>query len=143
MDQEILNRNKSVVIRYHEALNRGDISTLDQFFAPSYKRYFSPATPPLAADGQKKGLAALLASFPDIRFTFEDVVAEDDLVAIRVITRGTHKGTFQGIPPTGKPVTVSGIELFRIENGRIVEHWGTLNAIDALRQMGAVISAPK
>jgi steroid delta-isomerase-like uncharacterized protein len=62
--------------------------------------------------------------FPDLNITVEDVMAEEDRVAARVTMRGTHLGEFQGIAPTGKRVEVRAIDMFRIREGKIVEHWG-------------------
>ncbi len=63
-------------------------------------------------------------AFPDLSITVEDMIAEGDRVAARVTMRGTHLGEFMGVAPTGKPVEVRAIDMFRIANGKIVEHWG-------------------
>jgi predicted ester cyclase len=77
---------------------------------------------------------------PDAHFTLEDIVAEDDRVAYRLTLRGTHHGTFLGIPATRAQVTVSFTAFVRIENGKLAEEWGGLDQIDLLRQIGAVVS---
>ena len=64
------------------------------------------------------------AAFPDLNVTVEEVMAEGDRVAARVTMRGTHRGEFQGIAPTGKRVEVRAMDMFRISDGKIVEHWG-------------------
>ena len=69
---------------------------------------------------------------------YEEPIAESDKVAIRVIMHGTHQGEFFGIPPTGKQVTVSGIHIVRIANGRIAEHWGTIDDLGFMRQLGVI-----
>jgi steroid delta-isomerase-like uncharacterized protein len=135
--------NKSLVRRYYEAVNRGNPNALDEFFSPNYKRYLSATAAPLTADGQKQRLAGLRAAFPDLQLTVEDIIAEGDRVAISLTARGTHLGTFQGIAPTGKPVTVSAFEVVRIENGKLIEHWGGPDTLNLLQQLGAVISAGK
>jgi predicted ester cyclase len=85
----------------------------------------------------------LRAAFPDLQLTVENIIAEGDFVAISLTARGTHQGTFQGIPPTGKSVTVSAFEVVRIENGKLAEHWGGPDTLNLLQQIGAVISAGK
>jgi predicted ester cyclase len=85
----------------------------------------------------------LRAAFPDLQLTVEDIIAEGDRVAVNLTARGTHRGTFQGIAPTGKTVTVSAFEVVRIENGKLVEHWGGPDTLNLLQQLGAVISAGK
>jgi len=135
--------NKALVRRYYVAVNRGDPNALDELFSPNYKRYLSATAAPLTADGQKQRLAGLRAAFPDLQLTVEDIIAEGDRVAVNLTARGTHRGTFQGIAPTGKTVTVSAFEVVRIENGKLVEHWGGPDTLNLLQQLGAVISAGK
>jgi len=64
-----------------------------------------------------------LAAFPDLHFTFEDLIAEGDKVVVRWTSRGTQQGELMGIPPTGKQFSATGIEIYRLEGGKIVEHW--------------------
>jgi steroid delta-isomerase-like uncharacterized protein len=80
----------------------------------------------------------MLTAFPDLHFTIEDMVAEGDKVVVRWIVRGTHRGTFQDIPPTGKAVTLTGISLFRVANGRGVEVWTDADYLGMLQQLGVV-----
>lgn len=76
-------------------------------------------------------------SFPDWHEHIEDIIAEGDKVAIRFTSRGTHKEEFQGIPPTGKQVTVSEVAIYRIADWKIVEKWGFPDIVGLLRQLGA------
>jgi predicted SnoaL-like aldol condensation-catalyzing enzyme len=75
-------------------------------------------------DTFKQTFAEARAGLPDLSITIEDVMVEGDRVAARVVMRGTHRGEFQGIAPTGKRVEVRAIDMFRISDGKIVEHWG-------------------
>lgn len=134
--------NLSLVRRYvDEVFNGGNLELLDEMISPDYKRYLSPTAPPLTPQAQKQRLAGLRAAFPDIHLTVEDLVAEGDRVAFRVTLRGTHQGTFLGLPPTGKQVTVFAFDLIHIENGKFSEHWGGPDLLTALLQLGAVVSA--
>jgi steroid delta-isomerase-like uncharacterized protein len=135
--------NKSLVANYvDQILNRGNMAVADQLLAPDYKRYISAAAVPLTVDVQKQRLAGIRAAFPNWHLTVEDMIAEGDRVAFRATIRGTHKGVFQNIEPTGKEVTVSALDVVRIENGRLVEHWGGPDLFNLLQQLGAVVAAP-
>ena len=86
-------------------------------------------------------MAGLGAVFPDLNATIDSVIVEGNLVAVHMTVTGTQKLSFQGIPPADKQVTVTAIEIIRIENGKIVEHWGGTDNLDLLQQLGAVVSA--
>lgn len=132
--------HKALLRRYiEEVWHNGNIAALDDFLAPTYRRHVSPTAPPLTLDGQKQRLAGFRAAFPDIELTLEDVVAEGDRVAFRSTIRGTHRGVFQGIAPTGALVTVGLVDVVRIENGLITEQWGGPDMLDLLRQLGATM----
>jgi predicted ester cyclase len=81
-------------------------------------------------------ISACRAAFEGLNVTIEDMVAEGDKVAARFTARGIHKGVFMGLPPTGKPITMTGIEIFRIENDMIAELWGEANLIGLMQQLG-------
>ena len=133
--------NKSLVHRYVEQiLNRGNMAVADELLASDYKRYISPTTAPLSVDVQKQRLAGIRTAFPDWHLTVEDMIADGDRVSFRATIRGTHKGAFQSIPPTGNAVTVSALDIVRIENGKIAEHWGGPDLLNLLQQLGAVIA---
>ncbi len=133
--------NESLARSYYDALNKGDANALGQYLAPDYKRYLSATGTPLDVAGQLKRLAGLGAVFPDMQITIDNIIAEGDYVAICLTARGTQKVAFLGIPATGKKITVSGFEVVRIENGKIIEHWGGTDTFNLLQQLGAVISA--
>ena len=133
--------NKALVRRYlEEVWHKGNIGAVDAFLAPNYRRYLSPTAAPLTPDGQRERVAGFRAAFPDIQLTIEDMFAEGDRVAFRSTMRGTHQGVFQGIAPTGRQVTVSLIDVVRVEHGKLVEHWGGPDLWDLIQQLGAVVS---
>jgi len=133
--------NKSLVRRYvEEILNRGNMAVADELIAPDYRRYISPTAAPLTVDVQKQRLAGIRAAFPDWHLAVEDMIAEGDRVAFRATIRGTHNGAFQNIAPTGKQVTVSALDIVRIENGKFVEHWGGPDLLNLMQQLGAVVA---
>jgi predicted ester cyclase len=134
--------NKALVRRYVEqVLNEGNLDAIDDFVSPNYKRYFSATAAPAAIEGQRQRLSELRAAFPDIHLAIDDLIAEGDRIAFRATLRGTHGGTFQGLAPTGKPVTAFAFDVIRIENGKFLEHWGGPDLLTLLQQLGAVISA--
>jgi predicted ester cyclase len=77
-------------------------------------------------------------AFPDLRLTVEDIFCEGDMVAARVAFRGTHRGEFQGIPPTGKEVAFSSIEIDRMVDGKVAEHWFEMDLLGLMGQLGAI-----
>jgi steroid delta-isomerase-like uncharacterized protein len=81
-------------------------------------------------------VVACRAAFEHLNVTVEEMVAEGDRVAARFTARGIHKGAFMGLPPTGKPITMTGMEIFRIEDGRIAELWGEANLLGLMQQLG-------
>ena len=90
--------------------------------------------------GQQLGYSKdrLAEAFPDLRLTVEDVVSDGEKVAARVTFRGTHRGEFQGIPPTGKKVAFSSMEFNRVVGGKVEEHWVELDLLGLMQQLGAV-----
>jgi predicted ester cyclase len=132
---------KALVRDYIEEMwNQGNLSRADDLLAAHYRRYTVPTAAPLSRDAQKQRIAALRAAFPDMHVTIEDLLVEGDRVACRVSVHGTHQGVFQGIAPTGKQVVVAALDLVRIENGKLVEHWGGPDLFSLLQQLGAVIT---
>lgn len=81
------------------------------------------------------------AAFPDEQTTFEDQIAEGGTVVSRMVSTATHTGEFQGIPPTGKQIRVTGIWIDRVADGKIVERWGVVDMLGVMQQLG-VMPAP-
>ena len=133
--------NKAQVRRYYDqVLNAGNLTALDELLAPNYKRYLTAPAAPLDAVAQKQRLGGIRAVFPDFNVTIDDLIAEGDRVAIRMTVRGTQKAPFLGIAPSGKQGTIAAIEVVRIENGKMVEHWGGTDNLDLAQQLGGVVS---
>ena len=82
-------------------------------------------------------MVSYTTAFPDLELTTEDIVAEGDKVAIRNTWRGTHQGSFHGLPPTGKRVAFTGTDIIRFVDGRIAEQWADLDALGLMQQLGA------
>jgi steroid delta-isomerase-like uncharacterized protein len=86
-------------------------------------------------------IGMMRGSFPDIQWTLEEMVAEGDMVAARFTMRGTHRGTFFGVPPTGKAIKVQAMNFYRLSGGKFVEERGQPDLLSLLQQIGAVPSA--
>jgi steroid delta-isomerase-like uncharacterized protein len=134
---------KELLNRYvDEVWTKRNIAALDRFLAPTYRRHLGRSVDPVTRDGQKKLLADFRAAFPDAELALEEVVVERDLIAFRSRMRGTHRGTFRGIPATGKKVDVRLLDMIRVENGMFVEQWGGPDLLDLLQQLGAAVTPP-
>lgn len=119
-------------------LNRGDLDALDAILAPDVSHHAATFPDAGGVDEVKRMLGAILAGFPDYRGRVEQVITEVDLVVLRWTATGTHRGTFQGLAPTGKQATWTGITIFRIECGRIAEVWSEADGLGQLRPLGVV-----
>ena len=134
--------NKALVRRIAEAWDKGNLAVADKLLAPNFVAHNLPARVAGDREGFKQAISMTRAAFPDFRLTVEDMVAEGDKVAYRMTWRGTHKGEYMGIAPTGKQVTVSGILIFRIEGSKIVEQWAEVDSMGMMQQLGVVPPPP-
>src|SRR5215213_8595749 len=118
--------NKAIARKVYEIVSTGDFGRATEIVdqdAPDNELLPNDPSAKLI-DTFKETFAEAREGFPDLSITVEEVMAEGDRVAARVTMRGTHRGEFQGIAPTGKRVEVKAIDMFRISGGKIVEHWG-------------------
>jgi steroid delta-isomerase-like uncharacterized protein len=134
--------NKALVIRFvDEFWSKGNLAAADELMAPDVVIH-QPEVGGVA--GLKAFNTTIRAAFPDWYSTAEELIVEDDRVAERWAGRGTHRGEFQGIPPTGKQVAVPGVIFYRIRDGRITEFRGSFDMLSMLQQLGvATAVAPK
>jgi steroid delta-isomerase-like uncharacterized protein len=123
-----------------EALDTHQLDVLDEFVAEDIMHHAGLYRDEVGREALKGDLAALIASFPDIRFSADVVVATDTHAAVRWTGRGTNDGEFQGQAPTGKSVEFSGINVYRIACGQIVEGWSEPDSLGLLQQLGIVPS---
>lgn len=129
--------NKALALQTMEALHQRDLDGVRANMS-SDARFYGWAPEPLDADGHKAFMSALLMAFPDSSIIIDDVIAEGDRVAVRHRLQGTHQAELQGVPPTGRPVEVSAIVIFRIQNGVIAEAWLNADIMGMMQQIGVV-----
>jgi steroid delta-isomerase-like uncharacterized protein len=131
--------NIVLVRRLFEALNRGIAATnalRPAAFAPN--EVFHVAGHPLDYAAHADFDAMLFTAFPDLQFMLDDLLADGDRVVARFTARGTQTGVFQGIPATGSTATVSGIAIYRLAEGKVVEQWLEYDQLGLLQQLGVI-----
>jgi predicted ester cyclase/uncharacterized protein YndB with AHSA1/START domain len=121
------------------AFNEGDLDAVDAGFAADAEIH-DPGMDFRGPSQLRKGLASLLAAFPDFHFTLLDEVAEGDRVVLRYRGQGTQRGAFLGIPPSAKQIDYTGLILLRIADGRIAEFWAQPDQLGLLKQLGARVA---
>ena len=132
-----LEDNKSFVRRYYEAvINTGDIKLIESFISPEYTEIHDGKCHAIGIEGAKEHILGVRQTYPDLHITIERQIAEGDWVVSCITARGTHKGLWLGIKPTGKPVAFTGVNVDCVINGRIVEHGGAANMLGPLLEIG-------
>jgi steroid delta-isomerase-like uncharacterized protein len=125
------------VRRYFAAIDGHRFDDLDAVCALGYIAHFPGVPVPLDRASAKGLFAAFVAGFPDIAHRIDESVAEGDRVAVRLVITGTHRAEFNGIPATGKPVTIGALNLFRLDAaGHLAEHWIEYDTLGFLQQLG-------
>ncbi len=131
--------NKAVVRRFvEEVQSHHKLELVDQLFDPSYNDHASGPGMVPGIEGFKQFFGAMLQAFPDFHATIHDQIAEGDKVVTRKTFEGTHKGDYMGAPPTGKQFELGVIDIFRVANGRIVEHWMQGDRLGLMQQLGMI-----
>lgn len=131
--------NKALVVSYWQrAWNEHDLGALDETHAP----WFAQNGVAIGVHKFRESMTEFLRSFPDMRVTIEDLIAVQDKVLARVTYSGTHLGDYRGIPPTRRAISVTGLELFLVGDGRIVQHWHETDHLGILEQIGCTVAPP-
>lgn len=137
-------QNKALASRMvEETINQRNLSLIDEFLSPDFVEHeeLPPGIPP-GREAPKVLFSMLLNAFPDFKATIEHLIAEGDKVVIHMTWTGTQQGEFMGIPPTGKRISISVLDIIRIADGKYVEHWGVMDRAAMLQQLG-VMPAPE
>ena len=140
--EEIPHGNKARVREYLDRINARDYSALDDIVARSFDQH---SYMPMAAGSQglKDFYKEFSKAFPDFKFALDDIVAEGDIVSVRMTARYTHKGEFMGIAPTNRAVTVTKFDWFKFSGNKCVAHWDSVDRLGLLQQLGVVPAIPK
>ena len=135
-----LEKNKALARRYQEEVwGKGKLDLLDELLAVYFVDHSLPVGMDPSFAGAKRAVKGAHDAFPDGHWTVEDLIAEGEKVVIRWKMQATHEHQFRGIAPGGKPVTVTGITILRITNGKIAERWVNWDSL-ALRQPSETVN---
>ena len=134
--------NKLVMYRFLEFINTASEKLAQELISPSAVFHVPGRTEPMRGPAGYLAIIGMMrGGFPDIQWTLEEMVAEGDKVAARFTMRGTHRGTFFGVPPTGKTISVQAMNIYRLSGGQFVEEHGQPDMLGLLQQIGAVPTA--
>ena len=139
MTSGLSENGRTIARRFTEDLwDKGQLPVADEIIAADFVDHDPVSGQRSGLDGYKEMVGAFRAAFPDLRVKNEDVIVEGDKVVARWTARGTHSGALMNIPPTGRQVTLKGVDILRIEGGKIAERWGEFDALGMLQQLGVV-----
>jgi steroid delta-isomerase-like uncharacterized protein len=132
-----IEENKALVRRWvEEVWNQGRLDVLDELYTPDWVGHF-PVSGELHGSAAHKQLGERFRqAFPEARYVVADLVAEGDRVVLRYSARGTHRGSLHGEAPTGREVVQTGINIYRVADGRLAEQWAQFDLAGMLQQMG-------
>jgi predicted ester cyclase len=136
--------NKAILRRYYEELWNGwNLAIADELIDADIAFRGSLGVTVRGLEGFTRYVTLVRSAFPDFHNTIEDLIAEDDRVAARLTYRGSHRGELFGMAPTGKRVVYTGIAIFRIAGGKIVDGWVSGDTLSLLQQLGAISTPPQ
>ena len=129
--------NKQISRRiFEEVWNNKKVDVVDELMAENYVHHDPQSTIPGGVNGYKEFVHYYLHAFPDLRFTLEDEISEGDTVVTRWTVTGTHQGDLNGLASTGKGISVTGMTMARVRNGRVVESWSNWDTLGMVQQLG-------
>lgn len=129
--------NIAIVRKFFEVgPSKGDLTAADVLLHPEFSLHTPLPTPGPGIEEMNNVITTCRAAFHGLQVTIDDIMAEGEKVTARFTARGVHKGEFMGLPPTGKAIAMTGIEIFRIKEGKIAELWGEANLMGLMQQLG-------
>lgn len=132
-------QNLALVRRFvEEAQTQHSLAAVDEFMAADFVDHSAPAGLPCDREGVKMQFSMFFAALPDLKAIIHDQVADDDKVVTRKTLRGTHLGPWMGIPPTGKVLDIEVIDVLRVRDGKITDHWNLVDRLGLMQQMGVL-----
>jgi steroid delta-isomerase-like uncharacterized protein len=131
-------QNKALVRRFvDEIFVQGSVDAVDELLADGFVGHTWPGTGDGKAD-LKNAIERVSQGLTEASFVIEDMIAEDDRVAVRLTASARHTGDFMGMPASGKTYSIGEIHIFRIRDGKFVEHWHQFDSMGMMRQLGAM-----
>lgn len=131
-------QNKALVREFADLVNTRNLDAAMALFSPDFLDRTPQAGLPSGIEGVRLFYSMLFAAFPDGTTTSQDIIAEGDKVAHRMSGEGTHRGVYLGVPPTGRHVTWSAIDIWRIVDGKLAEHWMEADRLGVMQQLGLI-----
>jgi steroid delta-isomerase-like uncharacterized protein len=137
--------HKTIVRRFiEEGLNKHNVALIDEVYSPDYVGHDPDRPVPRTITDMKQGMEVMLGKiFADYHYSIERLVEEGDLVAWHWTFRATHQGEIMGIPATGKQISFGGVNIFRFQDGKVVEDWVYRDTVGMMRQLGALPAPPQ
>lgn len=130
--------NIKIQQQFGEAVNSGNLSALRDIVAPDAVDHDPAPNQGPGPEGFITFFTMMRTAFPDLKIAVEHMVADEDNVSFAYRVTGTQNGEFMGLPPTGRPINVRGMQITRFENGKQVERWGSSDELGILQQIGAL-----
>lgn len=130
--------NQDLVLRFYKAFDDRTLDRALNLLAPNFVAHQAGMPEPLDGDGFKQFGLSFYTAFGEGQHRFDEIVAAGDRVVTCGTFTATHLGSFQGLPPTGKQISLAVMHIDRVENGKIVEHWGQGDALGLMHQLGVV-----
>lgn len=136
MTDAIVNANKELVGRfYKEVYGDWNMALVDEVVSPQFISHDWPKGSPTGPQGFRNFYSAIRSALPDARYEVDDLIAEDDKVVVRWRLLGTHKGDFRGIAPSGRPIALKGIAIYRVVRGKLMERWVVTDLYGVLEEI--------
>ena len=129
---------KTSLRHFYDEVSAGHLDVIDELLADDFVEHEEFEGIPATKDGVKQFFTMFRSAFPDLRMEAHEIVEEGDLLCARGTFSGTHQGEFMGMPPSGKHVEIEGFDMARMRDGRITEHWGLMDAMTMMQQLGAM-----
>jgi steroid delta-isomerase-like uncharacterized protein len=136
------NRVKSRSI-FEEVWNQQKMEKIDELVSADYVHHDVQSPDQKGIEAYKQFVHLYLTAFPDIHFNIEDEISDADTVVIRWTVTGTHNGDLPGLPRTGRPISLTGITIARLSDGKFVESWNNWDALGMMQQLGAISAEAK
>ena len=130
-------KNKEIIRKiFEDGMNNRNLSVFEEYVSPQYVNHGIPGHQP-GVEGFKEIINQFTEAFPDMKITQDEIIADGDSVATRGSWTGTNKGSFMGMPATGKQVNVQYMDFWKLKDGKCVENWVQMDTAGLMQQLGA------